>query len=124
MKKLLILLTTLSINANAEIKCREDGSTMEMRACFIDELQTEEKNLIKALDIALKRTDWIVKEIHESQDAWIKYRDAHCGAIHAADSPGTIRLISHPSCLVDLTKARATELIDSFTRHTDYVGDL
>jgi len=119
MKKLLILFTILSINTNAEIICREDGSTMEMRACFIDELRFEERILAKALDKALKSSDWVTEEINQSQDAWIKYRDVHCAAVYAVADGGSISLISTPSCLVILTKERISNILGSFTRHTD-----
>ena len=118
-KTILILITILSVNTNAEIQCRDDGSTVEMRACFIDDLRVEEINLANALEIALEQTDWIVKEIHQSQDAWIKYRDSQCNAVYAKASGGTIGIISQPACLVDLTKTRAIKLLNSFTSHTN-----
>ena len=99
--------------------CREDGSTIEMRACLMDELKVEEHKLDKVLNRALKSSDWIAKEINQSQEAWIKYRDAHCNAVYSLG--GSIRLVSHPSCLLDLTKQRTQKLLNSFTRDTDYV---
>lgn len=108
------------MNINAEIKCKEDGSTMEMRACFIDELKIEEDRLAKALDAALDSSDWVAREINRSQNAWIVYRDAHCDAVYSSSSGGTIRLIEYPLCLVELTKQRTKNLLMSFTSDTDY----
>jgi len=120
---ILIALSIVFNNSLASIECREDGSTMEMRACFISELKVEEQKLSSALEKALKSSDWVAKEIKQSQNAWIKYRDAHCGAVWSSDSPGTMRLISYPSCLVNLTRQRTKDVLRSFTRHTDYIGD-
>lgn len=117
MKILILLLFSFSFNANANIDCREDGSTMEMRVCFIDELKVEEYKLDKALNRALKSSDWIAKEINQSQEHWIKYRDAHCNAVYSLG--GSIRLVSHPSCLLDLTKQRTQKILNSFIRDTD-----
>jgi len=121
MKKIILtLITIFSMNTNAEIKCREDGSTMEMRACFIDELKMEEDKLAKALDAALKSSDWVAREIEKSQNAWVVYRDAHCDAVYNSSGDGSIRFIEHPMCLVGLTRQRADDLLTSFTRDTDY----
>lgn len=122
-KAYLLVILLFGLSVRADILCREDGSTMEMRACFMSELKVEEQKLSNALEKALKSSDWISKEINQSQDAWIKYRDAHCGAVWSSDSPGTIRLISYPSCLVDFTKQRTKNILQSFIRHTDYTGD-
>ena len=114
------MLSIVFNNAFALIKCREDGSTIEMRACFVDELKVEEEKLAKALSTALKSSDWIAKEINQSQDAWIRYRDTHCNAVYSLG--GSIRFVSHPLCLLDLTKQRTIDILESFTRHTDYTG--
>ena len=120
-KAYLLVILLFGLSVRADILCREDGSTMEMRAGFMDELKVEGQKLAKALGRAIKSSDWVAKEINQSQDAWVKYRDAHCGAVWHSDNPGSIRLISYPSCLVNLTKQREKNLLQSFTRQTDYV---
>jgi len=121
MKKIILILwALLSMSANSEIKCKEDGSTMEMRACFIDELMIEEGKLAKALDNALKSSDWVAREIRRSQNAWIVYRDAHCDAVYSSAGGGSIRFIEYPQCLVELTKQRTKSLSMSFINDTDY----
>ena len=108
------------MNTGAEIKCREDGSTMEMRACFIDELKIEEGKLAKVLDGALKSSDWVAREIERSQNAWIVYRDAHCDAVYNSADGGSMRFVEHPQCLIELTKQRTKNLLMGFVRDTDY----
>lgn len=117
----LLILILFSLGVRAEILCHEDGSTMEMRRCFMNKLIIEEQKMDRALKKALKSSDWVAIEINQSQEAWIKYRDAHCGAVWVKDISGTIRFISYPICLVDLTKQRTKEILQSFTRHTDYI---
>lgn len=117
---LLVLLISISVTTNASI-CKEDGSTMEMRACIVDELKVEEVRLSKALKTALKSSDWIAKEINHSQEDWIKYRDTQCNAVYSLG--GSMRFISQPLCLLDLTKQRTTKVLKSFTRDTDYGED-
>jgi len=118
---LLLTLIVFSLGVKAGTSCREDGSTMEMRACIVDELKVEEEKLSEALNTALKSSDWIAKEINRSQEDWIKYRDTQCNAVYSLG--GSMRFISQPLCLLDLTKQRTIGVLKSFTRDTDYGGN-
>lgn len=48
-------------------------------------------------------------QLRDAQRAWIKYRDANCGMYYRLTG-GTMDQINGASCVLEMTKTRATEL--------------
>ena len=110
------LLPFLLLSFNAYSACLDDAyTTVDMMDCYTEELKVEGQKLEDTLTKAYKDSDWIANEIRLSQEAWMKYREAHCNAIYTSYGRGTMRLIAYPSCMVRLTKQRTEGLQRSFT---------
>ena len=113
MKILLLLL----ISFNAYSACLDGAlTTVDMRNCYIVELKVEEQKLNDTLNQAYKESSWIAKEIKQSQEAWVQYRNSHCDAIYSYYERGTMRFIAHPACMVEITKVRQKELYIDFIK--------
>lgn len=108
-----IYLLLLSFNAYGSCLDEAD-TTLDISQCYSQMLKVEEGKLKKTLLQAYDTSDWVVDEIKLSQESWVSYKNSHCGAVYASYGRGTMRLIAHPSCLVDLTKQRRIELQNNF----------
>ena len=109
------LFVLLLLSFNAYGACLDDAyTTLDMSECYIAELKVEEQKLDGVLNKAYKESDWIIKEIKQSQKDWLKYRESHCSAMYASYGNGTMRLIAHPSCMVELTKQRYKQIYSNF----------
>jgi len=91
-------------------------TTLSISDCHIVELKSVERTLNDTLNNAYRESSWIANEISQSQEAWIQYRDTHCSAIYSYYENGTMRLIAHPSCMVELTKQRQEEVYKNFVK--------
>jgi len=116
MKILLIFfITFLTTYTNSNtLKCDEGGSTVKIAQCFSDELIEQEKVLDAVLKQASKNNARIFQKIQESHNIWLNYRKKHCNAIYASYDTGSMRLIAHPSCMLDMTRQRIQTIQDSF----------
>ena len=109
------ILFLLLVSFNAYGACLDDAlTTVGMSDCYIAELKVEEQKLDGVLNKAYKKSDWIIKEIIQSQKDWLKYRESHCRAMYASYGNGTMRLIAHPACMVELTKERKSQIRINF----------
>jgi uncharacterized protein YecT (DUF1311 family) len=97
--------------------CLESAkTTLSITDCHIVELKSVERTLNDTLNNAYRESSWIENEIRQSQEAWVQYRDTHCSAIYSYYENGTMRLIAHPSCMVELTKQRQEEIYTNFVK--------
>ena len=95
--------------------CLDDAyTTIDMSNCYTAELKMEEQRLGMTLNEAYNESNWIAKEIKDSQIAWVQYREAHCKAVYSYYEKGTMRFIAHPSCMIELTKKRQQEIYINF----------
>jgi uncharacterized protein YecT (DUF1311 family) len=109
--------TLFFISLSAHSACLDNAyTTLDISECHIEEYKVEGQKLESTLLQAYSKSDWITNEIKLSQEVWMKYRDAHCGAIYTSYGRGTMRLIAHPSCMVELTKQRQKELYTNFVK--------
>lgn len=103
------------ISLSAHSACLDDAyTTLDISECYSKEFEIEGQKLEKILLQAYSSSDEIVNEIKLSQEAWMKYRDAHCKAIYTSYGKGTMRLIAYPSCMLELTKQRKKEVYTNF----------
>lgn len=97
--------------------CLESAkTTLSISDCHIVELKSVERTLNDTLNNAYRESSWIANEISQSHEAWVQYRDTHCSAIYSYYENGTMRLIAHPSCMVELTKQRQEEIYTNFVK--------
>ncbi|CAA6818015.1 MAG: Unknown protein [uncultured Sulfurovum sp.] len=88
MKKIIILLATLVLattlyGAEGPIKCKEDGTQLEMNKCAHDDFLKADKELnqvYKALRKVKKEDKLFLKNLKKAQRAWLAYRDADLDA--------------------------------------------
>jgi uncharacterized protein YecT (DUF1311 family) len=114
--KVILLLVILSHNVNSNTCLDGAETTQDMSDCYSRELKIEGQKLDVILSKAYNESSWIIKEIKESQMAWIQYREAHCKAIYSSYENGTMRFIAHPACMVELTKTRQEEIYTNFIK--------
>lgn len=88
-----------------------EGVTARLRACYQFEY-TRQDGILNANYRALstKLDKQRRRAFLESERAWLAYRDAECAYRASADRGGTLALLIHDRCVVDLTTQRATQL--------------
>ena len=87
-----------------------EGVTVSMRACYADEIDSQDKRLnanYKAY-ISLMSSD-IKKKFVNAQRAWVKFRDENCEAFQSQEPGGTRSLIVGDSCYLKMTAERAND---------------
>jgi len=110
-------ITLFFISISAYSACLDDAyTTLDISECHIEEYKVEGQKLERTLLQAYSSSDNVVNKIRLSQEVWMKYRDAHCKAVYTSYGSGTMRLIAHPSCMVELTKQRQKELYTNFVK--------
>ena len=72
-----------------------------------------DKRLNAGYQAALKASESAARRdgLVHAERAWLAFRSANCGWYDAQE--GTIREIAGADCMLDMTKARATELEDA-----------
>ncbi len=96
-----------------ESPCAEAGTQYEMNQCAHKEFTTADAELNKVYAELVAKLD--VKRrarLKESEQAWIKYRDANCEYESSQYEGGTMRPMVHSFCLARMTAARTGELKD------------
>ena len=112
---LLLILPIWSFNLFANVvECSKKDSTLEIEKCFVNQLSLEEKRLDKIMNQVLRQPSWISKEIQDSHNSWVRYRDTHCAAVYSSYGRGSMRLIAYPSCVLDMTTQRINSIQSDF----------
>ncbi|WP_191832344.1 lysozyme inhibitor LprI family protein [Pseudomonas fluorescens] len=86
-------------------------STLDMNNCNVAEIERQDARLnseYKKAKAALEPTQQT--QLLEAQRLWIKYRDANCKLYYSLTG-GTIDQLNGAGCVLDMTKARADELL-------------
>ena len=124
MKIWIFLIAFFSFSAMAEedIDCDKAWTTLAINQCMYKDLVTAEKVLDKYLAKSLERyleDDVSVASIKKGQEAWLNYREEHCGAVYDTWRDGTIRTAMGLGCKLELTHQRTIVLWHSFLTYVD-----
>ena len=122
MKKInyILLLVLLLSNLQAEIKCNNAGTQIEMNQCAYEDFKNADTVLNQAYNElrSLKGSNTpYLKKLKASQKAWLKFRDAEIKSIFACASDdmkmcwGSIYPLLYNSAIQKLTEARTKTLV-------------
>jgi uncharacterized protein YecT (DUF1311 family) len=103
----------LAAEDSAAEACHQKGTTVAIMECLNGLTAQWDKRLNTGYQAALKASESAVRKdgLVRAERAWLAFRTANCGWYDAQE--GTIRLIAGADCMLDMTKARATELEDA-----------
>lgn len=102
---------TLGNQIAQQIKCNENGSTLEMRKCASDKYQVADKKLNQVYQQLSSQVKGEEKNrLIEAQRAWIVFRDKTCSFEAAQALGGTLEPLLLTSCLGRVTSERAATL--------------
>ncbi len=96
--------------ADEEAACHQKDDTVSIMTCIEGITGQWDKRLNTAYRGVLKASESDARKqalIH-AERAWLAYRAANCDWYDAQE--GTIREVAGADCMLDMTKARATEL--------------
>ncbi|WP_442109557.1 lysozyme inhibitor LprI family protein [Pseudomonas sp. NUPR-001] len=120
MKHSLLALTLMSAivpfaNAQSDSaaysQCMQNAATtVASKACIGAEIEQQDARLNAAYKSAMAALEPAQQgQLRDAQRAWIKYRDANCELYYRLTG-GTIDQLNGAGCVLEMTKARATEL--------------
>jgi uncharacterized protein YecT (DUF1311 family) len=102
-------------HANVEYKCNPAGNQQEMNACAEDDFKKADSELNKVYKALLhkeKDNKVFIKKLRESQNAWIKFRDAELAAAFACEGSALVCWGSmYPECYDTLSAKMTRERI-------------
>lgn len=127
MKYVFLFVLVLSVKVNAELNCEEVSTTIDINYCLNKELEAEEVLLEKYLGKSRERyagDRQSANSITEAQEAWISYREAHCGSVYDIWRDGTIRGAMSISCLIQLAKQRTHDIWLAYLTFVDSTAPL
>ena len=91
--------------------CEKAQTQAEMNICWGNEYKKADAQLNKTYqELAALLEDEDKTELKTAENAWIKYRDAHCAFVADQYRGGTMRPMIEAICLADVTTSRTTEL--------------
>ena len=119
----IILCFLMTTNAPAQNQqtpdpCDNAQSTVDMGNCAGKEYKEADEELnrvYKKLMASLEDREYEAL-LRTAQQAWLKYRDAHCDFEAFENRGGTIYPVMHRSCLTTMTRARTKELKQQMER--------
>jgi len=109
--------------ASAEdIDCDNAMPTYEMNMCAGKKIEAKNSRLsryyLKAKEKYAAQPS-VVETLEKAQTAWFGYRKAHCDAIYAMWSGGTIRGVMFSDCMLQLTKQRTHTIWEDYIATMD-----
>ncbi len=119
---LLILFISSTASAEEELDCEKAWATLEINQCMHRDLIAAEKVMDNYLAKSLERyseNDVTVVSIKKGHEAWLIYREQHCGAVYDTWRDGTIRTAMGLGCKLELTHQRTQVLWQSFLTYVD-----
>ena len=115
---LVLLLATTAATAGEEIKCKPDGTQIELNQCSLDDYTAADKKLNdtwKKLMAKFKSDKTATAKLKTAQKAWIAFRDAELEAQFACDAKdapcwGSMEPMLRNGVMQELTEARTERL--------------
>ncbi len=100
------------------------STTREVEQCLADELARADAELNRYYGAAVKRLTeekqtTALAQLRASERAWIRYRDAECGAVYEWWKQGTIRGTMDLGCRINVTKARTSTIWRNWLTYAD-----
>jgi len=124
MKYLALLLVLISVITNSDeaVDCEKVLTTLEINHCMYKDLvkaeSTMEKYFLASLEVYTEDSV-SVDSIKIGQEAWLKYREAHCASVYDTWRGGTIRTAQALACKLELTHQRTITLWQAFLTYSD-----
>jgi len=123
MKKLIILLSFLTLISASELSCKDKAqNTYELMDCQKKEIEKYEsimQHYMHKSEERFKKNKEILSFMKQSQKYWLEYRKAECSSIYQQWIDGTIRGLMHGQCLIDMTKRRTHEIWKNYLTFMD-----
>jgi uncharacterized protein YecT (DUF1311 family) len=113
---ILVLFLAGAANASGQRKkkpdpCANPQTQFEMNQCAGKAYQAADATLNQVYQKLMAMLDDEQKaQLKDAQNAWLKYRDAHCDFVGDQFKGGSMRPMIAAMCLADVTKNRTTEL--------------
>lgn len=100
------------------------STTREVEQCLADDLARVDAELNRYYGAAVKRLTEekqtaALAQLRASERAWIRYRDAECGAVYEWWKQGTIRGTMDLGCRMDVTRARTSTIWRNWLTYAD-----
>ncbi|WP_221794892.1 lysozyme inhibitor LprI family protein [Oceanobacter mangrovi] len=104
-----------------EPDCNDANTTIEINQCAARQLEADEAMLQQYLlgSLAVNEDDELVAAIKHAQQAWLGYREAHCGSVYSQWRDGTMRGVMALDCKIQLTRQRTYEIWNTFLTTMD-----
>jgi uncharacterized protein YecT (DUF1311 family) len=119
-------LVTLAIFSPALVcaadPCRDSKTTLDMNQCISEQITLAEKALAKYLEESRRRVADDPKnlaQLEKAQEAWLVFREAHCGAIYQYWAQGSVRGAMKGYCLLNQTRRRTHDLWEAYLTYGD-----
>lgn len=102
-----------------QLLCLQAKDSLSETEFFSQELRKIENVLIKYLATGQGKIDKQNSDkpqIASSQEAWLKYRDAHCGEVIAYEEGGSYRYRAELECRIEATLSRTHAIWSRYIR--------
>ena len=122
MHYVLLIFALLSPLASAEPDCENAFTTVAINRCLAIELEAAEATLEEYLAKSRNRYDddsHVIESLAKAQEAWLVYRESHCGSVHDIWRDGTIRGTMSISCSIRLARQRTHDVWTAYLTHAD-----
>ncbi len=102
-----------------QLLCLDSKNTLEETQCLNKELDKANKVLAEYLATAqaqINKQNSGKPQIAATQEAWLKYRQAHCGDVYTYEEAGTYRYRADLECEIEATRSRTHEIWSAYMR--------
>jgi uncharacterized protein YecT (DUF1311 family) len=99
--------------------CLQARNTVEEAQCLNRELDKANSILADYLKTAQERMDRLnagIPQMAKAQEAWLAYRDAHCGDVYASEGGGSDRFRAELECRIEATRSRTHAIWSAYIR--------
>ncbi len=98
--------------------CSNPQTTLEMRECEAKMLKEADASLNKVYKqlISLIGDKAQKDRLKAAEQAWLKYRDAHCAFMAGFYEGGTMEAQTYTACLREMTEKRTSELQEALNQ--------
>ena len=118
----LLIFVPLYAFGEKEIDCENAMTTIEINVCMGQEVDRADATLDSYLSKAKEKyalETAVIATLDKSQKAWLAYREAHCNAVYAQWSMGTIRGTMFSACMLRLTRLRTHTIWQDYLTFMD-----